>query len=185
MRNRNVAAVLGLAKRSAVFPLALIALVALGATARAAGEAGKAPVAPDFELIELMAGDQSDVLRLLDLKGRPVILYFWTTYCPYCAQDLPALLKAFPGLGAGEEDAPVFLAVDIGESEQAVRRHIATMGYGMRVLLDAESEVAFMYRAVGTPTYVFITPDGRIAARHLGPMEHEAFRKHLAAIRTG
>lgn len=185
MRNKNVGALLRLARRAAAFPLALIALVALGATAQVAGEPGKVSVAPDFELIELMAQDRSEVLRLSDLKGRPVILYFWTTYCPYCAQDLPALLKAFPGLATGDPGSPVFLAVDIGESEQMVRRHIASKGYAMRVLLDSESEVAFMYRAVGTPTYVFITPDGRIAARHLGPMEHEAFRKHLASIQTG
>jgi len=160
--------------------LSLVAVLGLS-LAPIRGQAAELPEAPDFSLVELLNDGGTDVFTLSEHAGRPVILYFWTTYCPYCAVDLPRLLNAFPELASGE-DGPLFLAVDIGEREATVRAHLARRGYTMRVLLDREQEVAFMYRTVGTPTYVWITSDRRIARRHLGPLEPELFAQYLHEI---
>jgi len=152
-----------------------------GSPLSSAAYAAELPEAPDFSLVELLAGGEIDVFTLSEQTGRPVILYFWTTYCPYCAVDLPRLLEAFPDLGQ-DPDGPLFLAVDIGEREATVRDHLERKGYSMRVLLDRDREVSFMYRTVGTPTYVWITADRRIARRHLGPLPPELFAEYLREI---
>lgn len=171
------------ARRKTKIAAASLALLALlfASPLPSAAEAADLPEAPDFSLVELLGSGESDVFTLSEHAGRPVILYFWTTYCPYCAVDLPRLLESFPNLGKDPE-GPLFLAVDIGEREAAVRAHLERQGYGMRVLLDREREVAFMYRTIGTPTYVWITADHRIARRHLGPLPPELFAEYLLEI---
>lgn len=170
-------------KRGVLAAWLLGAWLLLGNVGWTAKPESELPEAPNFDAIELRPNGAQEVVTLEDLAGRPLVLYFWTTFCPYCAQDLPALHKAFPDLMSNRPDGPVFLAVDLGESESVVRRHVASRGYTMRVLLDPGSEVGFMYRVVATPTYVFVTSDGKIQARHLGPMPHEAFRKQLEALK--
>jgi len=158
-----------------------VAVAALSPSIPAHAAASGLPEAPDFSLVELLDGGEIDVFTLSEHTGRPVVLYFWTTYCPYCAVDLPRLLQAFPELGK-DPDGPLFLAVDVGEREAVVRAHLEHKGYDMRVLLDREREVAFMYRAIGTPTYVWITADRRIARQHLGPLAPELFAQYLREI---
>ena len=73
-------------------------------------------VAPDFTLPTLDGG----TVELSQLRGKWVLLTFWTTRCPGCRILMPHLQAAFEEKGGEIE----FIGINIGESEERVRKHI-------------------------------------------------------------
>lgn len=54
--------------------------------------ASAAEAAPDFSYKELGSGK---TMRLSDLKGKPVFINFWATWCPPCVGELPHIEKKY------------------------------------------------------------------------------------------
>ena len=111
--------------------------------------------APDFTL----ADAQGQQVSLADFKGRPLILHFWATWCPYCKKlqpGLQALAREF------EDEGLVLLGVSFREDEgvkpQAV---LAERGHTFKTLVKG-IEVARTYGVRGTPTTLFIDGAGNI-----------------------
>ena len=111
-------------------------------------------LAPDFELPTL---DGSSV-RLSDLRGKPVIVNFWATWCPPCRAEMPALQQVAQRY---EARGLTVLLVNQSEPPAQVRAFLDSLGITLPTLLDNGS-VAFVYRVRGLPTTVFIHPDGRV-----------------------
>ena len=72
--------------------------------------------APEFALPTLEGG----TVVLSELRGKWVLINFWTTWCYYCVRQQPYLQAAFDKRGAEVE----FIGINVGESEATVRRHI-------------------------------------------------------------
>ena len=111
--------------------------------------------APLFKLSNL-AGE---AVSLIQFKGRPVILFFWTTWCPYCRQELSTLQKEYSNITSG---GVTLLAIDIGEPKEKVERFLKDRNIGFTVLLDINSETAYSYNLIGVPTFVLIDAQGKI-----------------------
>ena len=114
-----------------------------------------------------LAGDivlndlESKPVNLSSLAGKPAILFFWTTWCPYCRTELRALNKMYPQM---EKEGINVFAVDIGEAGDKVRRFLKDYALDLRVLLDEEGRAAENYEIKGVPTYIFINKDGQIVS---------------------
>ena len=93
------------------------------------------------------------------LYSRPVILLFWTTWCPFCARELRALNNLSGELS--EKGFKIF-AIDVGESASKVRRFLSGYSLSLDVLLDQDSRVAVSYGVMGVPTFIVINPYGEI-----------------------
>lgn len=109
--------------------------------------------APDFTLTRL----DGSRTALSAYRGRPVILYFWATWCSYCIEGMPelhALKRQY------EEQGLEILAIDIMESADKVGRSVAAHGITLPVLLDDAGRVTEQYLVKATPTYIFIDRDG-------------------------
>ena len=117
--------------------------------------------APGFELPTL----DSRVLRLGDLRGRVVLLYFWATWCPYCSQELPSINQVHR---AWEAKGVTVLLVDIREDRAKVARAAAERGYVATVVLDLNGAVSDAYGVHATPTVFLIARDGTIVGRAVG-----------------
>ena len=72
--------------------------------------------APEFALPTLEGG----MVVLSELRGKWVLINFWTTWCYYCVRQQPYLQAAFEERGGEVE----FIGINVGESEATVRRHI-------------------------------------------------------------
>ena len=92
-------------------------------------------------------------------NSKPVLLMFWTTWCPYCRQGLKEINKVYSQLSG--EGLKVVL-INIGEQQAKVSNFLKANGYSFDVYLDKDSRVAKMYGLVGIPTYILVDKKGEI-----------------------
>jgi peroxiredoxin len=115
-----------------------------------------------------LAGDivlndlESKPVNLSSLAGKPAILFFWTTWCPYCRAELRVLNKMHPQM---DKEGLVVFAVNVGEAGYKVERFLKDYALNLRVLLDKDGEAADNYEIRGVPTYIFINKDGRVVSK--------------------
>lgn len=134
-----------------------------------------AGLAPAFTLTDLNGNQVS----LSHFSGRPVVINFWATWCGPCQVEIPHLIEAYER----EQDQVVFLAISIKEREATVRHFVEENGMPFIILLDDAGEVASDYRVTGIPTTFFISRDGEIIARYVGPIPPHRLEQGLDRIR--
>jgi peroxiredoxin len=151
----------------------LLVLFSLAAALAVAGCSGGAEepaspgddvvMAPDFRLETL----DGTTLSLSDLRGRPVLLNFWATWCGPCRIEMPHFqaLYADPGWRASGLE---ILAVNVGEPADRAQAFVEENGFTFPVLLDTEHQVATAYNLRLFPTSFFIDENGIIKAVRTG-----------------
>jgi len=113
-------------------------------------------MAPDFSLPDI----NNNIVTLSSYKDKkPVLLFFWTTWCPYCRRELRALNYRSPEL---IKDGLEILSINVGESPNKVKSFIKSYYLAYRVILDEDTNVAYSYRLIGVPTYVLIDKRGHV-----------------------
>jgi peroxiredoxin len=127
--------------------------------------------APDFTLDDL--GDAP--VRLSDLRGKPVVINFWATWCPPCRQEAPALQAAYERY---RDQGVVLLGVDSREDAETVRTFASQNGLMYPLLLDREGDVSAEYQVLGIPTTVFLDAAGVVQTRHVGPLTEDQFTQY-------
>lgn len=119
-------------------------------------------LAPDFTL----ASVDGDDIQLSSLRGRPVILNFWATWCSPCRAEMPELEEVWQRY---QTDGLVLIGVDQGEDaatvEQFARGVVETT---FPLALDTSQAVGRAYGVRALPTTVFIDAEGRIQAVRIG-----------------
>lgn len=115
-------------------------------------------IAKDFTLKDL----GGNLVSLSDFKGKPVVLFFWTTWCPHCRGELNVLNEEYEKI---KKDGAELLAIDAGEKPSKVDNFTKSHGLAFRVLVDEDTQVAQSYNIIGVPSYVFIDKRGYIAYR--------------------
>lgn len=121
--------------------------------AKAAPETLIGKAAPDFSLRDL----EGRTVDLRALRGQPVLLDFWATWCGYCLQALPSLELLHRGL----KDRLAVFGIDNEEPELA-REYLQKYGYTLRTLVDRKDQAVNLYHVNEWPTTVLIDSDGKI-----------------------
>ena len=116
-------------------------------------------------------------VRLSDLKGKPVVLNFWATWCPPCRAEMPELVKA-----AADKDI-VVLEINDGEDRSVVEDFARAYGMSMPVVLDKAGMLNERYLVQGLPTTYFVDREGKLASVVMGQISPEQLASRLAAIR--
>ena len=116
-------------------------------------------------------------MRLSDLKGKPVVINFWATWCPPCRAEMPELVKA-----AADKDI-VVLEINDGEDRDVVEDFAEAYGMSMPVVLDKAGTLNERYLIQGLPTTYFIDSEGKLSSMVMGQITPEALESRLAAVR--
>lgn len=112
--------------------------------------------APDFKLLDL----NNKSYTLSSYKGKqPVIMLFWTTWCPYCREELKVINRMDEEL---KKEKVEVLAINVGESLPKVSKFIKSYNLTYPVLLDQYGSVSRSYGVFGVPTYVIVDDKGNI-----------------------
>ncbi|NLJ48511.1 MAG: TlpA family protein disulfide reductase [Candidatus Atribacteria bacterium] len=132
--------------------------------------------APQFEL----PGLDGKMYSLSDFLGKPIIISFFTTQCGFCAEELPLLNEIYHTY---KENAGLqVVAINLGESREAVQKMLDKIPYDYLTLLDQETQLAGTYQIFGVPTAYFIDPLGNINDFIIGATNRENIMKKVSRI---
>ena len=105
---------------------------------------------------------------LAALKGRPVLLNFWATWCEPCRAEMPALER----LAARHRHAGLaVLAVNYKETPAQIRRFLEQLPFALPILLDADGDAAAAWTPLVFPTTVLIDRAGRPHSSVIGELD--------------
>ncbi len=163
--------------------------IMLGAVAAAAalGGAGlawniyQAPALPEADQFGLWQQEfttpTGGVLKMSALRGKPLLLNFWATWCPPCVDELP-LLNSFYEANAVNGWQVIGIAVD---QMEPVRRFLArtplAFPVAMAGIAGLEMSRAFGNLSGGLPFTVVLGADGRLVQRKMGRVSPDDLRQ--------
>jgi peroxiredoxin len=133
--------------------------------------------APDFELRSL----DGRTARLSNLRGKPVLLNFWATWCAPCRVEMPWLVEL------DQQYRPqgvqiIGVSLDDPDAEQDVAKFIAQVGVHYTIVIG-DSSVADTYGGVRfMPQSFFIDRDGKITKTSLGLTDKHDLEEGLRAL---
>ena len=111
------------------------------------------------------------------VKGKVVLLEFWTTWCPYCRREeelINEIDKEFSPKGL------LILAIDVGESKKTVKQYLTDNPRSCRIVLMQDTNLAAMYEAKSYPIYVVINREGNIVGTQRGAAGEQGLRAMLS-----
>jgi cytochrome c biogenesis protein CcmG/thiol:disulfide interchange protein DsbE len=134
--------------------------------------------APAFELPALRGGA---TVSLAALRGQPVIVNFWASWCDPCREEFPVLAKA---LRAHRDDKLAVIGVTYRDIPSDSRSFVRKMKARWPQGVDKDGVIAKAYGVRAIPQSFFIRPDGTLAAHVFGITSDEALRKPLEELLT-
>src|SRR5216684_8680269 len=152
--------------------VAIFSVLLLAAVCALAGPKDKEP-APHFNAITTTGEKFSND----SIKGKVVLLEFWTTWCGFCADEADFVDKIghdFAGKGL------LLLAIDVGESKKTVKKYLEQHPRTCKIVYMEDTNLAAMYAATVYPIYVVIDRDGYIVGTQRGAGGEEALKRLLA-----
>lgn len=180
---------------------AFLALLVYGLVARSGGGSldselarGRTPAAPQFTLPVLVRGDQrllpaaarralaDDRLALRELRGMPVVLNFWASWCPPCRGEAPTLER---GWRAAAPAGVVFLGLNMQDVRDDARAFVGDLRLSYPSVREPDNEIARRYGVTGLPETFFIDARGRVVGHVIGAISESQLRRGVAAARTG
>jgi thiol-disulfide isomerase/thioredoxin len=112
------------------------------------------------------------------LKGKVVLLDFWTTWCAPCRKEMPALAAIHSEF---KDAGLILIGVNVGEDRELVEKFLKTTPAPYPIVLSNDSDIVASFQVSAFPTYVLIGRDGNIAAHQVGSSGEESLRAILAA----
>lgn len=160
----------------ALLPLVLLVVWA-GTMLMMGGPAAVGPrigqPAPDFALTDL----DGNALQLGDLRGRPVILNFWASWCGPCVEEFPLLQK---GLARHRADDVAVVGIVFRDNSEAARDFMARMGASWTAAMDPGELTARSFGVIAAPESIFIDRDGIVRGRQIGQLTADDLERQLA-----
>ncbi len=103
--------------------------------------------------------------RLSEMKGKPVLLDFWATWCGPCRKSMPAVEKVTKDY---KDQGLVVLGINAAEERDSVVEFLKKMPMAYPGVLSGDSSVLKDYQVGALPTFVLIGGDGKIVAYETG-----------------
>ena len=141
------------------------------------------PVSGDLTDLWQMQFDTPDgsKLAMQSLKGKPLLINFWATWCPPCVEELP-LLERFYNENKAKSVQIVGLAADKPEAVRAFLQKLPlTFPIGITDLSGIAMSKSWGNLAGGLPFSVMLTADGRVMQRKMGKLSEDDLKTWLAA----
>lgn len=115
---------------------------------------------------------QGKDISLSQLKGKVVILYFWTNSC--CG-DILKMLQPFQS-GSKDKGLAV-LAVNVGDSQETVESYVKNYALTFTMLRDENSKLFKQYHLFGFPTIFILDKNGVVREKIQGEIQIEKLEK--------
>lgn len=135
--------------------------------------------APDF-IVEDMDGNQ---VKLSDMRGKPVVLNFWASWCGPCKSEMPHFDKLYQE----NKDTFAFMMVDLVDGQRETvekgKAFIEKNNYNFPVYFDTIQNVGMSYGVTSIPTTLFIDKDGYVVTAYTGAISESKLAKILEQMK--
>jgi thiol-disulfide isomerase/thioredoxin len=145
-------------------PIGAVALVvvALVACTGGGGRAANDPIDATFQRFD------GSTANLTQYRGKPVVVNFFSSTCPPCRTEMPALEAVHLSLG----DSVTFLGMDVQDTAEGGKAFIDTVGITWELGRDPEGKLLQdLVRDTSLPFTIALDRDGRISFSHRGPLD--------------
>ena len=121
--------------------------------------------APDFES-EYLNGTK---VSLYELRGKPVILNFWATWCPPCVREMPRLEEFYQK----HKNEIILIGINLGEKDSTIERFLQRVNVTFPIVKDKNKTIEKSYNLLIRPSTFFIDKKGIIVDKRLGEISKE------------
>ncbi len=183
----------GTRKRNLLIAVSVVAVGALfalmgWAMAQSVGHPGGLGINSDFGEIDIqqraapqfaVMGLDGNPVDLSALRGKVVMLDFWSSWCPPCRREAPSLAQVYREYRDRNVE---FVGVAIWDSPGEVRQYVESFGLDFPNLVDDRGRIGIDYGVAGIPEKFFIDSQGNVVRKFVGPMEPDALREALDSL---
>ena len=160
-----------------------------GAGLVAAIQRGDRPAAPTFDLPVIWNRPQmwprrvrpalaDSRVSLAELRGTPIVLNFWASWCKPCKEEAPYLAAS----ARAHRDDVAFLGLDIQDFTVDARRFLDKLGVPYPSVRDGTPDTYGAYGLTGVPETYYIDERGRVVAHAVGPVSRAELERDVAVL---
>jgi cytochrome c biogenesis protein CcmG, thiol:disulfide interchange protein DsbE len=185
-----------------VAAIAFVALLVYGLTTKSTNTTiddalnrGQSVPAPIFRLPALAQGSATGKagaawkraaadgqVSLDELRGTPVVLNFWASWCDPCRAEARVLERGFKREGSGDV---LFVGLDVQDAHEDARDFIRQFGITFPHVRDGGADTKRAWGVTGLPETYFVGADGRVVGHVIGSVDDAQLRDGVAAARAG
>ena len=134
--------------------------------------------APDFTVVDSI----SEKVKLSDMRGKPVVVNFWASWCPPCKAEMPDFEKIYKTYGDDITIMMVNMTDGYQETYEKAEAHIKDNNYTFPVYYDIDYSAATAYRVTSLPATYFIDEQGNLVTHAKGMIDYETLEKGIGMI---
>ena len=137
-------------------------------------DTGLSNPAPDFTVFDR----DGNAVKLSDMRGKPVVINFWATWCPYCVEEMPA----FENVYNKYKDDVIFMMINATEGSETIEKaggFVDRYGYTFPVYFDTTQEAVYAYYASSLPISFFIDAKGNLVAYGKGMLNESGIERGI------
>ena len=151
-----------------VVVLALVLMLGYGLAGKQGntGNSLLAHEAPDFTL-ELFDGN---TLTLSGLRGQPVVVNFWASWCPPCREEAADVERVWRDY---QDRGVVFVGVNVSDARQDALDYIEEFDITYSNGPDSGKEAYDAYGVTGFPETFFVNSQGIVVRKFVGPVDQQ------------
>jgi cytochrome c biogenesis protein CcmG/thiol:disulfide interchange protein DsbE len=170
--------------KKALIPLAIVPVILLLAYGfRTDPKAIPSPLvrkaAPSFRMAIFDGGE----LSLDALRGKPVVLNFWASWCfPACYEEAPLLESTWR---RHKDQGLMVVGVDVQDKEANAREFMRRFNFTFPNGPDPGSKISIDYGVYGVPETFFIDREGQITYKHVGAVTPELMEEQVKVLLKG
>ena len=142
----------------------------------AGGMVGKP--APDVRLAVVANGPIGQQMSLAELKGRPVLLDFWASWCGPCAMVAPVVDRVARRY---EKKGLVVMGVNVDDPPEVIRAYAAKKGLSYPMVMDIGKAASLEYGVDKLPSLVVIDKNGNVRAFLTGLVDEASLNEIITA----
>jgi len=98
-------------------------------------------------------------INVADYRGeKPIILDFWTSWCPNCQRDMPRLSTWYQKY----KDEVEVIGINLQESSGTAQRFIDSRNITFPIAMDPQRQASSLFRIQYTNTHILISKEGKV-----------------------
>lgn len=140
---------------------------------------GEAEVTTEFARDFTLTTFTGEEVRLSGLRGRYVMVDFWSSWCPPCREEAPVLAAAYDRY---RTQGVEFVGVAVWDVQEEAARFIEDSGATYPAGVDTRGVIGVDYGLTGIPEKYFIDPQGHIVRKYVGPMSEDVLNGILQEL---